>query len=136
MRKPPPLRPKDQKIQDITDSELLQLLDELHEVSGVELEPFQSQPIQAYLQQAIYPDGNLLSPQKITRDALDGTDFLDEFILRKRVGLLKDATYDLIRDLAITRKLSIEKLSSCSVYTTLSKLLKIPKETVRKKKSR
>jgi hypothetical protein len=117
------MRVLDKKLIEIDDGEILSLVRELHQVTGVDPRPFEDFAIFFFLQQCLYPNGGGMKPVKITRQCIERADLLNEFILWKKVGKLGIGLKRLLAGFTDTRSDHLENHFGTALYMFLNRML-------------
>ena len=113
-------------LNNIVDTDILGLISELEEVTRVrrEIYPHNSHLIH-YLQGSVRPNGASTPQVLITKPMLDAHDFDNSYMLRKKIGKLKDTqVYWMCHEMACIREIGFEPLLTKSLYVFLNQSLK------------
>lgn len=122
-------------LKDITDSDILGLLNEMETVTRVKREPFKNSMLIHYFQVCLRPNGADTEQVPIDKRKLDSTDdFSNSFCLRKQINKLQDTKlYWLCNEIAGLKGHSVEHVVGKRLYVFLNEYFK---ETKKKKKKK
>ena len=120
-------------LRDITDNDIMRLIKELEDVTRVRYEPYlHTDMLHHYLQTCVRPNGASMPQVPISKQMLDAQDFDNSYMMRNKVGKLKDTqVYWVCHELACFYRIGFEPVLSKSLYVFLNQCLK---EAPKKKK--
>jgi len=122
------------QIDNIVDTDILKLISELEEITGIPRQIYlHNSPLLHYFQGCVRPNGASTPQVHITKQMLDAHDFDNSYMLRKKIGKLKDTeVYWLCHEVASARGIGFEPLLTKSLYVFLSQSLKEEKKMKKK----
>ncbi len=117
------MRLLDKKLFEFEDSETLDLVRELQQVTAVDPAQYAELQIRHYLHQCLYPNGGSMKSVEISIQRINQVDNFDTFLLRKKVGPLGDGLKQLLRGYTDDRRDSLENYSGTAVYMFLNRMV-------------
>jgi hypothetical protein len=112
------------------DKDILRLISELEEVTRVRRDIYlHNSPLLHYFQGCVRPNGASMPQVLITKQMLDAHDYDNSYMLRKKIGKLKDTqVYWLCHEMACARRIGFETVLTKSLYVLLNQSLKEEKK--------
>jgi hypothetical protein len=126
-----------QRLRDITDCSIKQLVGELEIVSRINVPTNGDIRLIHFLSSSLYPNGAAEQQVPISKADLDAHDPIDAFVLRKKIRLLTETVlYQVCREIAEMSGFGVEMIESQSLYSFLNKFLKLTLKPKRGKPAR